>query len=207
MAFRRSTVRARSAPPTSSVDRALPGTWCALPSVVERTAKRDRAARLSRELRTETGGDLRRRRSIAGLSLVASASMGFIALYQLGIIRHLPDPPLPMMDADAVDASPEAYEKLGTPDAVLGLGSYAATMALAAMGGSRRAREAPWIPLALAAKIAFDAANAAKLSVDQWTRHRAFCFWCLIAAAATFATVPLIVPEAMADARAPPRRA
>jgi len=101
--------------------------------------------------------------------------MGFIALYQLGLIRHLPDPPLPMMNADRVDGSAEAYERFRMPDAVLGFGSYAVTMALAAMGGTRRARETPWIPLALAAKIAFDASNAGKLSVDQWTKHRAFC--------------------------------
>ncbi len=120
-------------------------------------ARRERAVELSRELRTESDGDLRRRRSIAALTLFASASMGLIALYQMGVIRHLPDPPLPMMDADAVDASAEAYEKFHMPDAVLGLESYAGTMALAAMGGNRRARETPCIPLALAAKIAFDA--------------------------------------------------
>ena len=127
--------------------------------------------------------------------------MGFIALYQLGLIRHLPDPPLPMMNADRVDGSAEAYERFRMPDAVLGFGSYAVTMALAAMGGTRRARETPWIPLALAAKIAFDASNAGKLSVDQWTKHRAFCLWCLLAAAATFATVPLVIPEAVEAAR------
>ena len=35
-----------------------------------------------------------------------------------------------------------------------------------------------------------------KLTADQWTRHKAFCFWCLVASAATFATAPLVVPEA-----------
>jgi uncharacterized membrane protein len=164
------------------------------------------AAELSRELRTDNSADLRRRRGVFGLSLAAAGSMGFIALYQLGLIRHLPDPPLPLMNADRVDGSAEAYARLRMPDAVLGFGSYAATMALAAMGGPRRAREAPWIPLALAAKVAFDAANAGKLSVDQWTKHRAFCFWCLLAAAATFATVPLAVGEAVEAARALTRR-
>ena len=43
---------------------------------------------------------------------------------------------------------------------------------------------------ALAAKVAFDAANAAKLTIDQWTKQKAFCFWCLIAAGATFAMAP-----------------
>jgi uncharacterized membrane protein len=162
----------------------------------------EKARNLSRELRLETSPGLRRRRGIVSLSLLASASMGLIALYQTGVIRHLPEPALPMMNADKVDASAEAYRRLVVPDAILGLGSYAATMGLAAMGGKDRAREMPLIPLALAAKVAFDVANAAKLSVDQWTKHRAFCFWCLLAAAATFAMAPLVVPEAMEARRA-----
>ncbi len=116
------------------------------------------AAELSRQLRTEKTPDLAHRRGIVALGLVASASMGVIALYQTGLIKHLPEPPLRMFDADRVDGSAEAYERFSMPDAVLGLGSYAATIGLAAMGGRDRARETPWIPLALAGKISFDVA-------------------------------------------------
>jgi short-subunit dehydrogenase len=166
-----------------------------------RRRREEKAARISRELRQGNGACLRRRRGIVALSLVASASMGLIALYQTGLIKHLPEPPLPMMNADKVDASAEAYEKFSMPDAILGLGSYAATMGLAAMGGRRRVHETPWVSLALAVKIAIDVGNAAKLSVGQWTRHRAFCFWCLLAAGATFATAPLAASEAVAAMR------
>ena len=158
--------------------------------------KEQRAARLSQELRNGTSDDLQKRRAVVGLSLLASASMGVIALYQIGVIRHLPEPPLPMMNADKVDASAEAYEKFSMPDAALGFGSYAATLGLAAMGGESRATATPWIPIVLAGKVLVDAANAAKLTVDQWTKHKAFCFWCLLAAGATFAAVPLVLPEA-----------
>jgi hypothetical protein len=127
------------------------------------------AAKLSEQLRRRSNGHLRRRRAVVALSLAASASMALIALYQMGIIKHLSEPPLRIMNADKVDASAEAYEKFNVPDAVLGFGSDAATMGLAAMGGADRVKNAPWIPLALAAKAAFDVANAAKLSVDQWT--------------------------------------
>jgi hypothetical protein len=68
-------------------------------------------------------------------------------------------------------------------------------MALAAMGRPDRAKTQSWMPLTLALKTAYDAYNAGRLTVDQWTKHRAFCFWCLIAAGATFATVPLVIPE------------
>jgi len=151
---------------------------------------------LSRQLRQGSGPFLTRRRGIVGLSLVSINAMGLIALYQIGIIEHLPEPPIAGLDADKVDASAEAYAYFSTPDAFIGLGSYAVTMGLAAMGGKDRATQQPWIPVALAVKVIFDAAQAGKLTVDQWTKHRAFCFWCLLAASATFATVPLAMPEA-----------
>jgi len=149
---------------------------------------------------------MRRRRGIVALSLVSSAAMGAIALYQTGIIEHLPDLPLPRADADKVDASAEAYSRFDTPDAILGLGSYAATMALAAMGGADRATETPWVPLAMAGKIAFDVANAARLTIDQFVKQKAFCTLCLTAAAATFAMLPLAVPETVEAIRSVCRR-
>ena len=154
------------------------------------------AAELSRELREGDDERLRRRRTMTTLTLVSIGSMAVISLYQMGIIPHLPEPPIPGLDADRVDASEEAYEKLGMPDGVLGLHSYSTTLALAAMGATDRAESTPWIPLALAAKVLVDAFQAGKLSYDQWAKHRAFCSWCLLAAGATFAAVPLVLPEA-----------
>jgi uncharacterized membrane protein len=163
--------------------------------------KQAAAERLGAELRTSTDPAIARRRGIVGLSLAAAGAMGYIALYQMGIIKHLKEPPLPRLDADTVDASAEAYAKLSTPDAVLGLGSYAATMTLAAMGGRDRAAAQPWIPLALTAKVAFDTLQAGRMTYQQWTQQRAFCFWCLLAAASTAATVPLVIPELRAAVR------
>ncbi|HET7274213.1 MAG TPA: vitamin K epoxide reductase family protein [Longimicrobiaceae bacterium] len=153
---------------------------------------------LSAELRHGTGEFLGNRRKIAACVMVAIGSMSAISLYQLGILKHLPEPPIPRLDADRVDGSADAYAKLHTPDAVLGLHSYSTTLALAAMGGDDRSRSHPWIPLALTGKLLFDAVQAGKLTVDQWTKHRAFCSWCLLAATATFAAVPLMIPEARA---------
>ncbi len=154
------------------------------------------ASELSRQLRMGEGELLARRRAIVALQIVAGASMSLITLYQMGIIRHLPEPPLPMLDADTVDAAPEAYKILATPDAALGLASYGATTVLAAMAGPDRATTKPWIPLLMAAKVLVDALAGAKLTVDQWARHRAFCFWCLIGALASVVSVPLAVQEA-----------
>jgi hypothetical protein len=64
------------------------------------------------------------------------------------------------------------------------------------MGSPDRARKRPLIPVLLAAKVAFDAATAMKYTIEEWKGHRAFCFWCVVASAATFASLPLVVPEA-----------
>lgn len=159
------------------------------------------AERVSDDLRRMTSGLLRRRRRVVGLTLLASGAMGAVTAYQTGLLRHLPEPPLWVFDADRVDASGEAYQLFKAPDATLGLLSYAATLVLAGMGSARRAEERPWIPLLLAAKVAADAAGGGYLTLEQVTKHRRLCFWCLTAAAASMATVPQVVAEARLSLR------
>ncbi len=97
---------------------------------------------LSRQLREGAGRFLARRREVVGTSLVSIGSMALISLYQTGI-KYTGWTPQRRFTS-----------MLSMPDGPKGLGSYAATLALAAMGGEDRAREKPWIPLALAAKAA-----------------------------------------------------
>lgn len=154
------------------------------------------AERVSDDLRRRITPNLRRRRRQTALMLGAAGAMGVIVLYQTGIVRHLPDPPLPGVDSDKVDASGEAYETLKTPDAALALASYGVTLALIGMGGADRARQQPLVPLLAAAKVAGDGAGAAWLTAEQLTKHRALCFYCLAASAATWAALPAALPEA-----------
>ena len=158
-------------------------------------------AQLSLELRTADDPLMRQRRKVVCLTLVSAACMGVIAAYQIGLTKRVPEPALPLLDADKVDASAQAYEKLSTGDAFLGFVSYGVTMLLAAIGGARRHELHPYISLAMATKAAVDAAQAAKLTVDQWVHHRAFCSWCLTAAASIFAVLPAVVPELRAAVR------
>lgn len=157
----------------------------------------DAAEAVSDALRRQAGPHLDRRRRVAALTLGAMGSMGMVAAYQFGLLRGLPEPPLPFLDADRVDASGEAYRYLNTPDAGLGLLSYAATLVLVGMGGRRRAGAQPWVPLALGAKVVADAAFGAWLGLEQATKHRRFCSWCLLAAGASLAAVPQALPEAV----------
>jgi uncharacterized membrane protein len=155
---------------------------------------------LCETLRTGDGLYLWCRRGLVGTSFMSELCMMLVGLYQMGIIRHLPEPPFGFFDADKVDASAEAYNRmdLPMPDAFLGLISYAITAALASAGGADRFERMPWLPLLLNAKVLADAFQAGKLSWEQWTSHRRFCFWCLVATAFTFSAVPLAMPESWA---------
>ena len=151
---------------------------------------------LSQELRHGSGDFLEHRRAAAMLTLLGMTSLATVALYQLGVSRRLPEPDLPALDAEKVNGSAEAYGLLKTPDALLGLGSYAATLGLIGMGGKERARTQPWIPLALLAKAGMDTMQAAVLTRKSWVNYRAFSLYSLITVLSTFLTLPLVLPEA-----------
>lgn len=153
---------------------------------------------LSTQLRAETSRFLFNRRAILGCSLLASTCMGLVSLYQFGLIKHLPDPPLRGFHSDKVDAAPEAYRWLATPDGVLGLASYALTGVLSAMGGRHREERHPALPLLMALKTGGDTLAAAKLTYDQATKHKAFCLPCLVAAGSSFVSAAFSLPEARA---------
>ena len=57
-------------------------------------------------------------------------------VYQIGLIAHLPDPPLPGFDADKVHGSAKAYALFAVPDAAIGLTSYAVTSDVGGHGRS-----------------------------------------------------------------------
>jgi uncharacterized membrane protein len=153
---------------------------------------------LSKELRHNSTPYLRNRRCIAGLCVVGMAGLSAVAMYQMGLVKKLPELPFPVFDSEKVISSDAAYSQFGVPDGVLGIASYAITLALAAAGGADRARTDPALPLALAVKVGFDVYQAARHSASQWPEHHGFCSWCLLPAVASFAMAPLIWPEARA---------
>ncbi len=154
------------------------------------------AEAVSDAMRRGGGQSLDGRRRVAGLALGAISCFIPVAAYQVGVLRHLPDPPIPGLDSDTVDASGEAYHRFLTADAALGISSYGVTLALAAMGPADRATTKQWLPIALAAKVAFDAAGAIYLTLEQLTEHRRVCTYCTAASVLTLAMLPAAVPEA-----------
>lgn len=161
---------------------------------------------LSRELREGQSPDLTRRRWVVGLSLVGAAMGQFIGLYQMGIIKKLPDPDPSgalgkVFDATKVDASDYAYKRANTPDAFLMLGTYAVTAGLAAAGGEQRAHTNPSLPLAMAAKVLYDVSTNLRLAREEWQENKRFCQYCQLASLVSLASAALVLPEAVTAAR------
>lgn len=157
-----------------------------------------RAEAVSDALRRGSGDFLEQRRRLAALQSAAALCLGVVGLYQFGLVRRVPEPSLPGLDADRVDASGEAYVLGLTPDSALGIASAGVTLALAGMGGRDRHRELPLVPLALLAKTLVDAAGGAYLTAEQLTKHKRVCSWCTASAALLIASVPAALPEARA---------
>lgn len=125
---------------------------------------------------------MRRRRWTIGLSIAGGA---------IGAV----------FDAETVDASNYAYAHLQMPDAPQMMVTYALTAALASAGGAARATQIPALPIATAAKAAFDLATWLYMAREEWRTNHKLCSWCQIATAISTATVALTLPEAVRAAR------
>lgn len=153
---------------------------------------------LRRRIRSDRGAEMRLRRGIVGLSLVGIASMGVVALYQTGLLRHLPDPPTrrPHFDSEKVNSSDEAFG-YGMPDGPIALAAHAVNLAIAAAGPPGRHRTRPWLPLLAALLSGTQAAVAARYLFHQMPKvDRAWCPYCVADALTHFATFALTLPEA-----------
>ena len=109
---------------------------------------------------------------LIGASCAALATLVPVALYQLGAISHLPDPPMRVFDSDRITMSKAAHP-LGVPDAVLGLTSFGTTLALAILANrSKTARRL------LGMKLMADVSAAAFNAGRQVVGFRKLCSWC-----------------------------
>lgn len=105
-------------------------------------------------------------------SCTALATLVPVALYQLDVIPKLPDPPLSIFDSERIAMSTSAHP-MGIPDALLGLASFGATLALALLAGRDKTAKK-----LLGVKLGMDASVAAFNAVRQVVLFRKLCSWC-----------------------------
>ncbi len=151
--------------------------------------------KLRRELQKSNESDLNLRRGVIGLSLVGMAAMTAVTLFQTGVVKHLPDPPIDSFDSDKVNSSDTAYA-LGVPDGALSLASLAANIPMAAFGGENRAETMPLVPIAAAAKAIVEAAVAGWYFYQMPTKEKAWCGYCIVGAMTNWGIAALTLIEA-----------
>lgn len=159
---------------------------------------------LATDLRHDESLELQLRRAAVAVSLVGIASMAAVTLYQTGVLRHLPDPPLDGFDADHVNHPGAAA--WGAPDGFAHLRSHAVNMALAAAGTRDRTAKRPWLPMLAAGYAAAQAITTIQDLSRMPRDHKAWCGYRIVDALANLVTFALTVPEAWRAASATIRR-
>ena len=153
-------------------------------------------SQLSRELREDDTPELRARRTLVTLSLVGTLAAQIVSLYQIGIIKRLPDLPFPPFDSNKVNASDYAYKRFQVPDAFLMLASYSTTALLAGMGGKDRFKTQKWLPILTLGKVVLDVLTAIELGREEWKDNKALCAYCQGATLASLVSLFVAWPEA-----------
>ncbi|HZQ41644.1 MAG TPA: vitamin K epoxide reductase family protein [Acidobacteriaceae bacterium] len=118
-------------------------------------------------------------RLLAGANAAALATLVPVALHQLGVVDHLPDPPKSVFDSDRITDSSIAHP-FGIPDALLGIASYGTTLLLI-----RSASRSHAVRRFLGVKLLLDGGAAAFNATRQVVRFGKVCSWCMGTAAAT----------------------
>lgn len=157
--------------------------------------KTEEIERLRDDLQEGESENLRRRRLIIGLSLVGIGAMTAATLFQTGIIKRLPDPPIENFDAQAVTSSDVAYA-LGGADAALSVASLAANIPAAAFGDEKRYLSKPLVPLAFAGKAFAEGVIAGWFFYRMAAKEKKWCAYCIVNAAAIWGVALLALPEA-----------
>jgi uncharacterized membrane protein len=152
---------------------------------------------LRRDTRKNRSPHMRRRRATVAVSLLGIASMAFTTMLQMGMVRRLPDPPIRRFNTKRVNLSEEAFS-YGGPDSPIVILMHAINMVLATTGGADRTRHHPWLPILAASLAGAQSAMAAKYLFYQMPYvDEAYCPYCIVDAFTHFATLGLVLPEAV----------
>ncbi len=150
------------------------------------------AAAIREALLHAASPSLKRRRRLTWLGALGLVDAAIMSLYQMGAVRHLPDPP--GFDSDHVVGSRAAYF-FGAPDAPLNALSLSATLILAGAGGSRASGRRPMFDVLLGASVLGHAAGALFYLWDMIAREKKACAYCIPALLINLSLLPLGLAE------------
>lgn len=143
-----------------------------------------------KKIKQQSGEDVKNRKRIVLLSSVGMIDFVPISLYQLGLIRHLPDLPSKLFDSDYVNASKDA-QVAGIPDGPVSLLMYAANLVLSG-NAIKRKNNSQLFDLLLAGNIVGQAAGGAYYLYNMATKQKRICLYCVTGAILNFAAlIPL----------------
>ncbi|MFP4600150.1 MAG: hypothetical protein ACLFVJ_17970 [Persicimonas sp.] len=145
-------------------------------------------------------GDLRRRRTIQGLSVLGMLGSGARVLYGREYLSALPTARYLLEENErrwetTLEPNPESVD-----GGVAETSAHAAAIALTGIGGRRRADENPWVSVASAGFLAFRAVAAGRQIVRDLDEGRLDVFNAFNAVTSA-AAVPLALPEAVRAVR------
>jgi uncharacterized membrane protein len=140
-----------------------------------------------KKIQSRNDSKARHRRDIALLSAMGIVDFIPISLYQLGIIKHIPDFSGRVFDSDYVNASKEA-QIAGLPDGPVSLMMYAANMV--AVGAALKKKERKNIfDYLIAANAIGQAAGGAFYLYNMIKVQKKVCIYCTAGALLNFVTL------------------
>jgi uncharacterized membrane protein len=149
---------------------------------------------IRQQLRQGQSDSLKRRRKIALLSIFGILDFLVISLYQLGIIRHMPDIPGKIFDSNQANGSKDAYV-MGVPDGPISLVLYALNIVLASAGGSRKSGRHPIFDLLLAGAVLSSVIGGISYMYNMVFKQQKACIYCITGAFLNFAMLRPLIPE------------
>lgn len=120
-------------------------------------------------------------RNIALLAIMGLLNFSFISLYQIGIIKNMPDPPGQVFDSNKANGSRHAYQA-GLPDGPLAIIAYAFTIVLAIFKGNSQSGRPKWVDRLLLFLSLMNAGSAAAYMKNMIQKQERACLYCIFGA-------------------------
>lgn len=135
----------------------------------------------------------KRRKWVIGISTVGAIAGNLVSLLQHKVIETPTKPSV--LGVAAQEAVEATNAKIDMPDALINLINYGLTAWLARAGGKKRAKNQPFLPIAMGVKTIADSAVALEMAREDWEKNHKIGTYPQIAAFASLSAAAVAVPE------------